>query len=153
MKQRWKVIACALLLAVTGASSAVAGSAKIIKVLPHYLDAKGRHMVNPSLFDRDAYQLELRNAPEKRKALRFDVHLRATGDDDALTLRVDVRSMHQRTPKMQSFESAIRPRWRSRWSSVLISGDEYKNLGDLVAWRAVIVSGTNVLAEQKSFLW
>ena len=152
MKQWWKVFACLLAFA-AGSASAAVGSAQVLKVLPHYLDAKGRHMLNPSLFDRDAYQLELRNAPEKRKALRFDVHWRTSGYDEDLTLRVDVRSMQQRTAKSLSFEKPIRPRWRSTWSQVLIAGEDYRSMGDMVSWRVLILSGTNVLAEQRSFLW
>ena len=31
--------------------------------------------------------------------------------------------------------------------------EQQQTFGDLVAWKATILSGTNVVAEQKSFLW
>ena len=151
--KRWTGVICALLLAASVASGGSTGSAKVIKVLPHFLDEKGRHALHPSLFDRDAYQLELRNAPEKRKALRFDVQWQASGYEEDLTLRLDVRSMHGRTPKNTTLQTPVKPRWRSRWTELRIAGDDYKTFGDLVAWKATILSGTNVVAEQKSFLW
>src|SRR6185369_13028943 len=41
-----------------------AESAKVLKVLPLFLDQKGRESISPSLFDRDAYQVLLRDKPE-----------------------------------------------------------------------------------------
>ena len=43
--------------------AAHAGSAKVLKVLPHFLDEKGRMALNPSLYARDAYQGYLRQTP------------------------------------------------------------------------------------------
>jgi hypothetical protein len=34
-----------------------------------------------------------------------------------------------------------------------VTGDEYKKLGELVAWRVTLWDGDKLLAEQKSFLW
>ena len=59
------------ILIATVASQAAEG--KIIKVLPHLLDKKGRHTLSPSLYERDAYQAKLRTHPEDISALRFDV--------------------------------------------------------------------------------
>ena len=58
-----------VLLACSGlAVQAVAG--KVIKVLPEYLDREGRHALSPSLFDRDAYQAQLRWHAEERSGVR-----------------------------------------------------------------------------------
>ena len=71
------LIACLLgLLAV----SATAAEGRIVKVLPHYLDAKGRHTLAPSLYERDAYQAHLRKNPDLCKALRFDIHWKTPSD-------------------------------------------------------------------------
>jgi hypothetical protein len=40
--------------------AAPAKPAKIVKVLPHYVDLEGRIALAPSLFERDAYQAVLR---------------------------------------------------------------------------------------------
>ena len=58
-----------------------AADGKVIKVLPHLLDQAGRHSLSPSLFERDAYQAELRKHPEKVSGLRYDVRWRIRGGD------------------------------------------------------------------------
>ena len=65
------LLACLLALEV----SALAASGKIIKVLPFFLDLKGRHSLHPSLYERDAYQAYLRQHPELRSGLQIDVQL------------------------------------------------------------------------------
>ena len=54
-------LAAALL--VFGVANAAHAEAKISKVLPHWLDKKGRHTLSPSLFERDAYQAQLPRQP------------------------------------------------------------------------------------------
>ena len=65
-----------------------ASSGKIVKVLPHFLDAKGRHTLSPSLFERDAYQAQLRAHPEQRSGIRYDIHWRARASWGELKLKV-----------------------------------------------------------------
>ena len=145
-----------MLLAVLASALVVnAGSAKVIKVLPHFLDLKGRTSVNPSLFDRDAYQNELRSDPAKRSALRFDVQWKAPYYDyDALALRIETRGIKGRVPTTNTLERPLRLSGTfSHWTALKMSGETYENFGELIAWRATLVSGTNVVAEQKSFLW
>ena len=68
-----------------------AGPAKILKVLPQYLDEEGRHALSPSLYERDAYQYFLRKNPSKRGGLRFDVNWKAKGSkSETLVLRLNV---------------------------------------------------------------
>ena len=132
-----------------------AESAKIIKVLPHFLDLKGRDTVNPSLFDRDAYQAELRNNPSKRSALRFDVHWKAPYYDyDSLRLRIEAKGMIGGENNSGGLGEPLKAGivFRLGWA-VKIAGEQYEKFGELIAWRATLVSGTNVVAEQRSFLW
>ena len=129
-----------------------AQSEKIVKVLPHFLDAKGRASLTPSLFDRDAYQLVLRESPSKRFGLRFDVQWKASFFR-SLKLRVETRSGAGREPKTSVLEETAKPGVLSQWTSLTLAGDEYKKFGELISWRATLLDGTNVLAEQKSFLW
>ena len=42
------------LVLLLSAALAHAGSGKLLKVLPHFLDREGRHALSPSLFERDA---------------------------------------------------------------------------------------------------
>jgi hypothetical protein len=143
----------ALLLALT--SCANAGSARIFKVLPHFLDQKGRSNVNPSLFDRDAYQVELRADPSKRSALRFDIQWKAAYYDyEALSIRIEARGIKGREPTQVTLQRPLKlGSLFSQWTPLTLQGDAYQKFGELTAWRATLVSGTNVVADQKSFLW
>lgn len=134
---------------------AKADTAKVIKVLPHFLDLKGRGSLNPSLFDRDAYQQELRGSPTNRSALRFNVQWKAPYHAyDALTLRIEAKGAKGKEPKVVRLEQPVTPTTLfSKWTAVTLSGEEYQNFGELISWRATLLSGTNIVAEQKSFLW
>ena len=50
--------------------------ARVMKVLPQFLDTNGVHTLSPSLYERDAYQAYLREHPDKRSGIRFEVHWR-----------------------------------------------------------------------------
>ena len=147
---RWQKIAVWLVLAF--ACSVSAESAKVIKVLPHFLDLKGRHTVNPSLFDRDAYQQDLRTTPTNRSALRFDIQWKARGYDE-LTLRIDLKGMRGKEPTATNLQQRVTSGRFSKWTGLILTGESYEDFGDLVSWRASLLDGTNVVAEQKSFLW
>jgi len=132
------------------APEAGAAIGKVNKVLPHFLDAKGRASISPSLFDRDAYQQELRATATNRSGLRFDVQWNSTYYP-SLVLRIETIGSRSREPRI--LEKPVKPGNFSRWSSVTLRGDDYKSFGEMISWRATLVSGTNVVAEQKSFLW
>lgn len=147
---RWQKLA--LLIMCSFALCARAESAKVIKVLPQFLDLKGRSSVSPSLFDRDAYQVELHANETNRSALRFKVQWKARGYD-ALSLRLDARGMKGKEPTNTILERPVKPGAFSKWTEVTLGDQEFKNFGKLISWRATLWSGTNVVAEQKSFLW
>jgi hypothetical protein len=128
---------------------------RIIKVLPHYLDLEGRHMIHPSLFDRDAYQFELRQNPELRSGLRFDVLWKSRSrSPGALALKLELRGSLAPTQKpiIVNVRSVA---WGgfSQWISIPVTGESYASLGDLLAWRVTLWRGDQMVAEQKSFLW
>jgi hypothetical protein len=128
----------------------------VIKVLPHFLDLKGRASLSPSLYDRDAYQVELREHPEKRSGIRFDMQWRTRGAVwSDLKLRVELRGVAQgEAPKQMVLERDLEGGgWFSRWTSMTLVGQEYKTLGEVTAWRVTLWEGTDLLGEQKSFLW
>jgi hypothetical protein len=134
------------------AAIANAQSERIIKVLPHFLDAKGRASLSPSLFDRDAYQAQLRANPTNRSGLRFDVQWKASYYP-GLVLRIEAKGAHGREPKVITLDQPVKPGNFSQWTGVSLTGQAYTNFGALISWRALLVNGTNVVAEQKSFLW
>lgn len=149
---RWLPITASILIAFAGLANAQ--SAQVLKVLPHFLDLQGRSTVNPSLFDRDAYQVELRASPSKRSALRFDVNWKASYYDyDHLKLHVEARGMKGSKPTRVEMEQSVRGGLFSQWTALSLKGEPYKEFGELISWHATLRSGTNIVAEQKSFLW
>src|SRR5580692_38989 len=74
------------------ASDAVTG--RIVKVLPLLLDLKGQDATSPSLYDRDAYQVYLRQHTNEISAVRYDVLWKASNVGGAkLKLRVELRGV------------------------------------------------------------
>ena len=147
---RKQILAIALLALCALAANAASG--KIYKVLPHLLDREGKHALSPSLYERDAYQAHLRANPQLRRGLRFDVYWKAK-NAQALRLRVEMRGGKEKEPTTFVAESSLKPHWWRKWSSVTIEGKDYVNFGDLLAWRATLWDGDQMLTEQKSFLW
>src|SRR6185295_856093 len=114
------------------ALSVPAATGRVMKVLPHFLDQAGRHTLSPSLYDRDAYQAVLRQHPEQRSGIRFDVQWKAHGAASTpLKLRVELRGVaHGDAPRQFVLEEEIKPAWLSHWSSLPLAGEDYKNFGD-----------------------
>lgn len=140
----------ALMLAIPLAQ---AGSAKVFKVLPHYLDDKGRMALNPSLYARDAYQAHLRLNPGKRSGVKFDVNWRGRGLGQ-LKLRLELRGTQGQAPTSAMLEETVGSSgWFSKWATLRFTDEQWKAFGELTAWRATLWSGDKMVAEQKSFLW
>jgi hypothetical protein len=140
----------------TGLATALeAGPARIIKVLPHYLDLKGRQALSPSLYERDAYQAFLREHPEQRSGLEFDVNWKANlSRKERLVLRLEIRTSERDLLQPLVLEENVRPRrYFSRWTALRLSPEVYATFGKMIAWRATLWRGEELLAEQKSFLW
>ena len=136
--------------------SVFGATGKIIKVLPHFLDEQGRNSLAPSLYERDAYQAWLRDHPDKRVALRFDIQWKDKAPVwEALKLRLELRGIAGgELPKELTIEQEVAPCAHfSKWSPVLLAGEQYKEFGDVTAWRATLWEGDTLLSEQKSFLW
>ena len=139
-----------LLLAEAGAAE---GETRIIKVLPHLLDAQGRNALAPSLFERDSYQAFLRQNPEQISALRFDVQYKSRAKEP-LALRMEIRGSKMEIGRARVFETDIRPRrWFSSWGGLRLESGTYAEIGNIVAWRATLWRAGEQVAEQQSFLW
>ena len=72
-------VCCILIALLFVADAAQAITGRVVKVLPMYFDHKGRHMVSPSLYERDAYQAYLRSNPELKAGMLFSVQWKAKG--------------------------------------------------------------------------
>ena len=140
-------LACTAVSAATG---------RVIKVLPQFLDLKGRHAISPSLYDRDAYQAYLREHTNDISGMRFAIQWKASGARAApLKLRVEIRGItHGEMPPKTVLEQQVKPGgWFSHWASLPLTGDDYKKIGEVTAWRATLWDGDQMIGEQKSFLW
>ncbi len=153
MRHAFQFILTFLLL--VGAFSASAANGKVVKVLPHLLDLKGRHSLSPSLYDRDAYQAKLRQSPDQCSGIRFDVLWRGrSATNEMATLRVELRGTAKGDlPSKTSLETKVRITGLGHWAKLELTGDDYKKFGEVTAWRATLWSGNQLLGEQKSFLW
>ncbi|HEX3856883.1 MAG TPA: hypothetical protein VHY30_06275 [Verrucomicrobiae bacterium] len=140
-------------LSAASASDAVTGH--IVKMLPLFLDLKGRDAVSPSLFDRDAYQFYLRQHTNEISAIRFDVLWSAANAKSAeLKLRLELHGVGpDNLPRQTTLEQTVTPHFFRHWTSFMLAGDDLKNFGEMNSWRATLWSDDQMLAEQKSFLW
>jgi hypothetical protein len=145
-----------LLCGVALTLSAEAATGRIKKVLPLYLDLKGRTMLSPSLYDRDAYQAILLSHPENRSGMNYAIQWKTKGPvSDSVRLQLDVRGIAEGgVPKRLTLTSPVKPSgWFGRWTEIVVSPVDYKQLGEITAWRASLWEGDHLIAEQKSFLW
>jgi hypothetical protein len=56
-------------------------------------------------------------------------------------------------PTRSTLEQEAPPPLLRRWDSLVLGGADYKNFGELIAWRATLWRDDQLLSEQKSFLW
>jgi hypothetical protein len=162
---RWSLTILLLLgsLAAAFASDTVTGlprqskaaAGRVVKVLPLFLDLKGRDAISPSLFDRDAYQAYLREHTNEISAIRFDVLWKASNAKGAkLKLRAELRGIGANSlPRQTILETEVTPGFFRSWTSLTLGGDALKNFGSLVAWRVTLWDGDRMLGAQQSFLW
>ena len=78
----------------------------------------------------------------------------SNADNTKLKLRLELRGIGRNgVPRQTTLEQTVTPHYFRHWTSLPLAGDEYKNFGEVVAWRASLWSGPKLLSEQKSFLW
>lgn len=144
-----------LLLAVLPAFADGVEKGRIVKMLPLFLDLKGHDAVSPSLYDRDAYQAYLRRHTNDISAIRFDVLWQVENPAAAkCKLRIELRGIGAAgKPTRSLLEAEVSPPLLRRWDYLVLGGADYRNFGQLVAWRATLWRGDQLLSEQKSFLW
>ncbi len=139
-----------------GAISAEAATGRILKMLPFFLDQKGEHMRGANLYDRDSYQVYLRNNPELRSGIRFDVNWKVKGTTNGpLKIKLELHGGQKGgAPQSLTLEAEAKTNgWFSHWTTLPLVGEQYRNFGEVTAWRATLWEGDQMIAEQKSFLW
>jgi hypothetical protein len=134
-------------------AEAAAAKARLVKVLPHFIDREGRVALSPSLYERDAYQHQLRTRREERGGMVFEVQWKSR-EVLSLNLKVEMRGNRGKNATTAVLEQPVRSRgFFSTWSRITLKGDAYTQFGELSAWRATLWDGDTMVAEQKSFLW
>lgn len=141
----------ALALGLPAASAGPSGP-RIVKVVPLLLDEQGRAALAPSLFERDAYQAELRADRAHASGLRFEVQARGVPRGRPVTLRLELRGSRGVATRVVETPWSGRG-WLERWTAVELAGEAFQELGQVIAWRASLHEGGLELAEQRSFLW
>src|SRR5881394_4264173 len=123
---------------------ASAATGRVTKVLPHLLDLQGRHALSPSLYDRDAYQARLRQHRNQVSGIRFDVEWKTKGEPAApLSVIVEMCGIVQGIePKQYVIEEKVQGGgWFNHWTKIVLGGEEYKNFGEVTAWRVTLWEG------------
>ena len=145
----------ALIGCLGSATQLQAAQARIVKVLPQFIDSEGRNSLSPSLYERDAYQAELRKKPEKCSGMRFDIQWKARGyPADSLKVKIEIRASKGSENKVYVLEEPVQPKgFLGYWAALTLKGEDYVKAGNVNAWRATLWSGDQQIAEQKSFLW
>ena len=137
-------------------ASAAPATGRVIKVLPQFLDLKGRNSLTPSLYERDNYQATLQRNTNLCSGMRFNVQWKSKGEAAApIKIFVELRGVARGDfPKQLTLEKQVQPGgWFSHWAAIDLVGDTYKDFGKVTAWRVTLREGDRVLGEQKSFLW
>ena len=88
--------------------------------------------------------------------MRFNVQWKTKSPVwEPLKLRLELRGVAARNaPKELGLEIPVEPSgWASRWDSIALTGEQYRGLGEVTAWRVTLWEGAQLVGEQKSFLW
>ena len=138
-----------------GSLSAAQGS--LVKVLPEFLDLKGRNSLSPSLYERDVYQAGLRDHPDRRSGVRFYIQWKGREPLwEPLLVRLELRGKAEgNLPQRLTLERSVpNPGGAlSHWVDITLNGEAYKNFGSVTAWRVTLWEGQKLIGRQQSFLW
>src|SRR5579859_3654755 len=136
---------------------AAAATSCVLKVLPEFLDLKGRNSLSPSLYERDVYQVTLREHPERRSGIRFYIEWKSKKPVwEPLLARVELRGIAEgKQPRQLVLERGVaNPGGKlSHWTDITLKGEDYKKFGSVTAWRVTLWEGQTLVGRQQSFLW
>ena len=149
-----RLIATILILFAVSTANLWAQEQRVIKVLPHLMDKQGRHATSPNLFERDAYQAWLRENPDEQSGVRYDIQWQSyISGDYELKLEL-LGKVFDGKPKTKTVTRKFKVKNRRRkWDVVKFEGDEFRQFGQIVAWRVSIWQGDEMVAKKQSFLW
>jgi hypothetical protein len=147
--------ALVLTLLLFAAVAACAAEGKVCKVLPQFIDQRGRRSLAPSLYERDAYQFYLRRHPKQISGLGIEVQWKAKGVDWSKTkLRAELRWLQTNVVQTLTLETTVKKSGLfGNWTEFKIDKEQLAAFGELVAWRVTLWEGDRQLGELESFLW
>ena len=152
------LLAALLMTSVLGImDAALAATGSVLKVLPEFLDLKGLNSLSPSLYERDVYQVTLREHPERRSGMRFYIEWKSTKPVwEPLLVRVELRGIAEgRLPRQLELERSVpNPGGPfSHWTEITLNGEAYKTFGAVTAWRVTLWEGQTLIGKEQSFMW
>jgi hypothetical protein len=149
------VLLGSLMLAPACRADDTAPAGRIVKVLPFRLNLKGHDALSPSLFDQDAYQFYLLQHTNQVSGFRYDVQWKAARvTTNYVDVIIELRGVGaDGSPKLKVLAQAETPHRYSHWTSLYLTGADYKKFGSVVAWRASLWSGKQLLDQEQSYLW
>lgn len=153
-----RFLAALLVLAMLGIQdTALAATGAVLKVLPEFLDLKGRNSTSPSLYERDVYQTTLRDHPDRRSGMRFYIQWKSKKPIwQPLLMRLELRGIAEgRLPRQSVLEQSVpNPGGSfSHWTDITLNGEGYKTFGAVTAWRVTFWEGQKLIGQEQSFMW
>ena len=77
-----------------------------------------------------------------------------TSASTSIKLKLEMRGIAKgKLPSEKVLEKEVKSGVGGRWTTIKLSSDDYKSLGEVTAWRVSLWEGDQLIGEQKSFLW
>ena len=132
------------------------GGYAVLKVNRNLLDNLGYETFAVGDLKKEAdYQYMLRHSPLKQKGVRFHIKWKAPRRSGAIRLVLDVQGLNAANLTTRDTVTQNYPDmdgW-AEWSTIDITGKQFKQIGEIMAWRVTICSGDRVMAELPSANW
>ena len=131
------------------------GGFSILKVNRTLLDRDGYETdVVGDLKGEASYQYSLRHEPHRQTGARFHINLKAPRGASRVRLVLDVRGL---TAANETARDTLSQSYSdidgAEWTTIDITGSQFKRLGSIMAWRVMIYAGDRVMAELPSANW
>jgi hypothetical protein len=132
------------------------GGFAVLKVNRTLLDQFGHETdVVGDLQGQAAYQYDLRHDPFRQRGARFHIKWKAPRRAERIRLVLDLQGLNPANESTRATVAAHQPDmdgW-AEWTTLDIKGQQFKKLGEIMAWRVTLYSGDQVMAELPSANW
>lgn len=132
------------------------GGFAVTKVNRTLLDKNGYETdIVGDLKGEAVYQYKLRHQPQNQYGARFHIKWKGPKGASRIRLVLDVQGL---TPSNESTRATIArdlpdlDGW-AEWTTLDITGTQFKQLGEIMAWRVTILAQDRVMAELPSANW